>query len=289
LGLLAFGLAQAQCVWKEGDRPPPPTVAFSPGAAAEKAVTAPSWGLARPNTPPQSVSVRGDAALLAVHVSVAYDARYATKRGADAAARLAREQGISRIFLRDDTDPAGYFMADCDPDHWVFSEGGELRFPLDVGQLTAIGGHLELCLSTALHDVLLQWSRLPPRDRTVTLPMDAIYSNGKVIDPQDSFYEDFMRFMGVVTYARPGGEHWPKLTLLESMGIIKNPVRQADYLRQVLPRWDRTFDDSWRVVMVVNEGPLQVLRPGRGLRAPTLRFHFIDSAGKALRTTTADG
>lgn len=244
---------------------------------------------ARPDTPPEAVRLRGDAALLAVHVSVAYDARYATKRGADAAARTARNEGIGRIYLRDDTDPAGYFMADCEPEHWVFSQGGEVRFALDVGRLTVIGGHLELCLSVALHDVLLQWSQQTPRDRTVTLPMDAIYSNGKVIDPSDSFHEDFMRFMGVVTYARPGGEHWPKLTLLETMGIIKNPVRQTDYLRQILPRWDRTFDERWRVVMVVNDGPIQVLRPGKGLLAPTLRFHFVDSADPALRPTRADG
>jgi hypothetical protein len=107
--------------------------------------------------------------------------------------------------------------------------------------------------------------------------MDAIYSNGKVIDHQDSFYEDFVRFMGVVTYARPGGEHWPKLTLLETMGIIKRSARQADYLRQVLPRWDRTFDARWRVEMVVNDGTPVVLRLGTGWRPPTMRFQFIDT------------
>jgi hypothetical protein len=244
---------------------------------------------ARPDTPPEDLRLRGDAALLAVHASVAYDARYATKRGADAAVRAARDQRIDRIFLRDDNGPDGHFLADCEPEHWVFSKGGELGFALDVGQLTVIGGHLELCMSVALHEVLLQWSRRPPRDRTITLPMDAIYSNGKVIDPDASFHEDFMRFMGVVTYARPGGEHWPKLSLLETMGIIKNPTRQADYLRQVLPHWDRTFDEGWRVVMAVNDGPLQVLRPGKGLRVPTLRFHFIDSVDPRLRTIPADG
>jgi hypothetical protein len=160
----------------------------------------------------------------------------------------------------------------------VHSQDGDITFALDVAHLIVIGGHLEMCMSTALHDVLLQWSRLPPRHRQITLPMDAIYSNGKVIDPQDSFYEDFMRFMGVLTYARPGGEHWPKLTLLETMGIIRKPSRQADYLRQVLPRWDRTFDARWRVEMVVNDNPPEVLRPGSGWRAPTMRFHFVDTA-----------
>jgi hypothetical protein len=229
-----------------------------------------------PDTPPSMLRVAGDAALVAVHVSQAYDARYVSKPGADAAVKLARDKGVPRIYLRDD-GPAGYFLEDCDPDHWVLSQDGDITFPLDVAHLIVIGGHLEMCMSTALHDVLLQWSRLPPRNREITLPMDAIYSNGKVIDLDDSFYDDFMRFMGVVTYARPGGEHWPKLTLLETMGIVKRPARQVDYLRQVLPRWDRTFDASWRVEMVLNDGRPEVLRPGKGWRPPTLRFHFIDT------------
>lgn len=229
------------------------------------------------DTPPAGLGIPGDIALVAVHASQAYDARYASKPGADAAVKLARVKGIPRLYLRDD-DPAGYFLEDCEPDHWVHSKDGEVPFRLDVGHLIVIGGHLEMCLSTTLHDVLLQWSRMPPRNRLITLPMDAVYSNGKVIDPQDSFYEDFMRFMGVVTYARPGGEHWPKLTLLETMGIIRKPSRQADYLRQVLPRWDRTFDARWRVEMVVNDNPPEVLRPGSGWRAPTMRFHFVDTA-----------
>jgi hypothetical protein len=228
------------------------------------------------DTPPANLRVQGDTALVAVHLSEAYDARYASKPGADAAIKEARDKGIPRIYLRDD-GPAGYFVEDCDPDHWVHSQDGDITFALDVAHLIVIGGHLEMCMSTALHDVLLQWSRLPPRHRQITLPMDAIYSNGKVIDHQDSFYEDFVRFMGVVTYARPGGEHWPKLTLLETMGIIKRFARQADYLRQVLPRWDRTFDARWRVEMVVNDGTPVVLRLGTGWRPPTMRFQFIDT------------
>jgi hypothetical protein len=108
--------------------------------------------------------------------------------------------------------------------------------------------------------------------------MDAIYSNGKLIDPADPFYSDFQRFMGIVAYGRPGGEHWPKLNLLESMGVIVREEHQLEYLKQALPRWDTTFPPTYRVELQLNDSVKKVLRPAEGWTPPTVLFRFVDSA-----------
>jgi hypothetical protein len=229
-------------------------------------------------TPPGQVRLAGDSAMLVVHQSSAYDARHATKHGVDEAMRFARARGIPRVYLQDDTPDEYYFMADCDPDYWVFSAGGEVSFEMTPSQLYVVGGHLELCLSTALHDILYQWAKRPPRNYTVTYFMDAIYSNGKQIDPSEPYYRDFERFMSIVTYGRPGGEHWPKLSLLETMGIIVDPVHELDYLKQILPRWDTTFPPNYRIEVQLNDSVRKVLRAAPGWNPPTVLFHFVDSA-----------
>jgi hypothetical protein len=108
--------------------------------------------------------------------------------------------------------------------------------------------------------------------------MDAIYSNGKLVEPGAPFYDDFQRFMGVVTYGRPGGEHWPKLNLLETMGVIVREDHEMEFLKQALPRWDTTFPASYRVELQLNDSVKKVLRPATGWHPPTLLFHFVDSA-----------
>lgn len=228
-------------------------------------------------TPPGAVRLTGDSVMIVVHESSTFDARFSTKRGADEAIRFAKERRIPVIYLQDETPDEYYFMEDCQPDYWVFSGGGEISFDVTPSHVYIIGGHLELCMSAALHDILLQWSRRAPRDFTITYFMDAIYSNGKMVDPGDPFYKDFVRFMDIVTYGRPGGEHWPKLTLLETMGIIINPEHELNYIGQILPRWDRTFPENYQVEVDLN-GFRRVLRKGPGLMPPTVRFRFFDSA-----------
>lgn len=230
-------------------------------------------------TSPDKLRVKGDRVMLVVHQSSAYDARHATKRGIDMATRFAKGRKIPLIYLRDDTPEEFYFMDDCEPDHWVYSQGGEIRFEVTASHLYIVGGHLELCLSAALHDVIHQWSkRRPARNYTITYLMDAIYSNGKLIEPEDPFYGDFERFMGIVTYGRPGGEHWPKLSLLETMGIIRREDHELAYLKKVLPRWDRTFPPEYRIVVQMNDSVQKVLRAAPGWNPPTVLFHFVDSA-----------
>lgn len=239
-----------------------------------------AWAVCPPHalSPPAAVELDADAVLIVVHATATHDARYATKRGVDEAVRFAKDKRIPIIYLQDDTPEGFYFMADCTPDHWVFSQGGEIRFAVPPAHVYIAGGHLELCMSAALHDILLQWANNSPRDLTVTYLMDAIYSNGKLIDDAAPYYGDFVKFMDIVTHGRPGGEHWPKLTLLETMGIIVSEDHELEYIRQILPRWDTTFPDVYRVAVQMNDSVKKVLRPASGWHPPTLLFHFVDSA-----------
>ena len=83
--------------------------------------------------------------------------------------------------------------------------------------------------------------------------------------------------MEVVTYGRPGGEHWPKLSLLETMGLIVREERQLQYLEHVLPRWENTFPGQYQVELSLNGERKKVLRKASGLMSSTLRFEFYDS------------
>lgn len=231
-----------------------------------------------PLTDPSKVKITGDRVLIVTHATSFHDARYASKRGVDEAVRYAKQRGIPVIYLQDDTPVEHYFPADCNPDYWVYSEGGELRFPVTANQVYVVGGHLEMCLSITAHDLIYQWARQAPQTRVLTYFMDGIYSNGKLVDASDPFYGDFQKFMGIIAYGRPGGEHWPKLTLLETMGVIIREDHEFHYLQQALPRWDRTFPDNYQVELQLNDSVKKVLRSADGWKPPRILFHFVDSA-----------
>lgn len=239
-----------------------------------------SWSVCPPHqlTESSEIKLTGKSVMIVVHATSTHDARFSTKRGIDEAVRYAKARHIPVIYLQDDTPEQFYFMEDCKPDYWVHSEGGEISFDVAPAHLYIVGGHLELCLSATLHDVIYQWARKAPRNLKVTYFMDAIYSNGKVIDPTDVFYGDFKKFLDVVTYGRPGGEHWPKLSLLETMGVIVKEDHQLEYIRQILPHWDRTFPANYRIEVQLNDSVKKVLRPATGWNPPTVLFQFVDSA-----------
>jgi len=169
-------------------------------------------------------------------------------------------------------------MEDCQPDYRVLSMDGEIGFDIQSSHVYIAGGHLELCLSHTLHDVLSAWARQPKRNLTVTYLMDAIYSNGKSIEEGDRYYKDYLDFMSVVTYGRPGGEHWPKLTLLETLGIIVREEPGYEYLKRILPHFGRTLPADYQVEMQINDSVSRVIRRAKERNAPTLRFRFVDSA-----------
>lgn len=216
--------------------------------------------------------------MIVTHASATFDPRYSAKYGVDRAIRFARERKIPLIYLVDESPFNLYYMDDCEPDYWVQSQGGEVEFDVTPTKIYVVGGHIEMCLSRSLHDILYQWARRSARDLSVTFFMDAIYSNGRSVEPSDHYYNDFTAFMGVVTYGRPGGERWPKLNLLEMTGVIKKPADDLLFLEKILPRWDRTFSSDYRVELQHNDGQVRVLRAGSGDRRSRLSFRFIDSA-----------
>lgn len=229
-------------------------------------------------TEPANVRGRFDEVLIVVHASSIYDPRHATKHGIDAAVRLAKSQRIPVIYLADDHPLSTYFMDDCRPDYWVYSQGGEVRFNLEARHILLAGGHLESCLSAAVHDLMFQASSRPATDLRFTYFLDAIYSNVKSIDSNAPYVRDVERFMGVVTYGRPHGEAWPKATMLELLGVIQRPSDIQAFLGSVLPQWSRTFPDRLAVRTRYGGEPARALRKGNSLFAPVLEFRFLDSA-----------
>lgn len=224
-----------------------------------------------------AIQIDSKALMIVTHASSTHDARFASKRGTDEAIQFARDHRIPRVYLGDDTPERYYYMDDCDPDYWFRSQGGELDFEVRPAQVYLIGGHLELCLNTTMNAVLYSWSRQPPRNRTMTLFMDAVYSNGRSITPEMPYYPAMQKAMSVIMYGRPMGEHWGKVSLLTTMGILRREHWRTEYLKSVLPRYDTTLPD-YRVELQINDDrPLQ-LQAGRDWQAPTLRFHFVDSS-----------
>jgi hypothetical protein len=229
-------------------------------------------------TDPARVRLMGDSVLLVTHATSAHDARLATKRGLDEAIHFAKSKRIPVVYLKDDSGDEYYFMDDCRPDYWVLSAAGEIPFDSLPSHVYVAGGHLEFCLSATLDDVMRIWSRQPKRNLTVTYLLDAIYSNGNSIEESDPYYARSRKFMGVVTYGRPGGEHWPKLTLLETMGVIQNEDHQLQYLTKILPHYARVLPSDYRVDLRLNRSVVKVVHPARAWNPPTLRFNFVDSA-----------
>jgi len=229
-------------------------------------------------TAPQDLKLTGEKVMIVTHASSVFDSRYSTKHGVDAAVKWAKEKKIPIVYLADESPMSSYFMEDCSPSYWVRSVDGDVVFEVKAKDIFLVGGHAELCLSRSVHDILFQASKRQQQALTLTYFMDGIYSNGKTVNESDPFYKDFMQFMGVATFGRPGGERWPKLNLLEATGIIKNIENDYHYLQELIPRWDRTFPKDYRVELQLDDFAVRVLQPGRGFSAPRLKFHFIDSA-----------
>lgn len=229
-------------------------------------------------TPPEKISLVSDTMLIVTHATSVHDPRFSTKFGLDTVIRYAKSKQIPVIYLVDDSPLKQYFMEDCEPTHWVKSIDGEVLFNAPVRHIYLAGGHMELCLSRSVHDLLYQASQRQFRRLELTYVMDAIYSNGKTIQETDPFYKDFSWFLGIIAYGRPGGEQWPKLNLLEATGVIKTIEHDYLYLKDLLPRWDRTFTAAHRIELQMNEFATQVLQAGSGFMPPTVKFRFIDSA-----------
>lgn len=120
--------------------------------------------------------------MIVTHASSNDDGRIASKFGVDEVLHFAKKNRIPVIYLQDDRPADNYFMEDCSPDYWVFSRDGEVRFDVALLYVYLAGGHLELCLSVAVNDILMSWAKNPNRNLTVSYFMDGIFSNGKYIE-----------------------------------------------------------------------------------------------------------
>ena len=222
-------------------------------------------------TEPAKVKLSGHAVMIVTHASSNDDGRIVSKFGVDEAVHFAKKNHIPVIYLQDDRPEERYFMEDCNPDYWVFSKGGEIQFDVAPTHVYLAGGHLEMCLSNTVHDILMSWAKNPKRNLKVSYFMDGIFSNGKYIEESDPYYRDYIRFMGIVNYARPAGEYFPKLTLLESMGIILNESRQYDFLKRTLPHYERTLPGDYRVELNLRGSSGKYYRGQKARRSAGLR------------------
>lgn len=229
-------------------------------------------------TPPESLKLDSPSVLIITHATAYFDLRYSIKHGVDSAVKWAKQKRIPVVYLVDESPSQYYEMDDCQPDYWVRSIDGELPFDVRAKTVYLAGGHLELCLNRTANEILYnQMSKQLSQVQYVFL-MDAIYSNGKSVEESDPYYSDFSKFMGVVSYGRPGGEAAPRVNLLEIVGSIKGIERQYDYLKKVLPRWDRSAPEDYRVNLTVKGLNSQTLRKGKGFGAPRVEFAFVESA-----------
>jgi len=235
---------------------------------------------------PAAVRIDTDAMLVVTHASARYDARRSTKFGVDSAVKFARSRGMPVLYLEDGSPAEFQLPDDCNPDHWLRSEEGEFPVEFRASHVYVAGGHLEVCLANTLIDVLDRWSRQPRRDLTITYFMDAIYSNGSAVSENDPWQRDFAGFLSVVTYGRPATGEWPKVALLETMGIIASESLQMDYLERIVPHHVRFFGTDHRVEIVLHD-QTRVIQRGRGERPPVLRFQFVDSAMERFRPPRA--
>ncbi len=224
------------------------------------------------------VSLITDSVLIVTHASARFDPRFASKYGVDRATSFARREGIPMVYLQDDLGEPNDFTEECAPEYRVFSANGEVGFEVVPSHVYVAGGHLEQCLFSTVHDVMFSWSAQPDRDLTLTFLMDAIYSSGDLISDSDDYYADFNSFLRVLTHGRAEDDPWPKVTLLETMGIIAQQKLALEYLRRTLPNYENIMSPDYRVELQLNNSSVKVLQDAPAWSSPTLRFQFVDSA-----------
>ena len=230
--------------------------------------------------PPSQLRLNSDAVLLVTHASATYDTRLSSKLGVDRAVRFARQNGIPVIYLEDRTPEDQYFAADCAPDYRVFSRDGEVPFEVKASRVYVVGGHLEQCLSRTVDDVIASWARQPVRDRTLTFLMDGIYSTGELIEESDPFYQGFKQFKRTIAHRRTDADPTPKLSLLETLGLIDEAETELEFLKRALPNAGEVLAAAYEVELSLNNLLSRKIQGELGQTRARIRFNFVDSAVK---------
>jgi hypothetical protein len=229
---------------------------------------------------PEDVSLDRDSVLIVTHASTKYDPRLASKEGVDLATLFARRKGIPMVYLQDDSTDPNYFTEECTPEYWLHSANGELGFEVRTSNVYLAGGHLEQCLFNTVTDVLFSWSAQDERDLSLTFLMDAIYSSGELIRDSDDYFPTYSTFMRILNHGRSEEGPWPKITLLETAGLISQQKRVVDYLKRALPSFENALLQNYRIELYLNDSEVAVLQDTLLWDAPVLQIRFVDSAQK---------
>lgn len=229
-------------------------------------------------TAASEVSLSRNEAMIVTHPSTQWDGRFSSKMGMDAAVQFAKKRNIPVVYLQDSslgTTNGTYFFADCNPDYSVASSGGEFSFQVAANHIYSVGGHWEYCQKTTMHDLMRSWST-KTEDLKITQVMDGLYTAGSYFSSSDAYYNDFKRFMEILTFNNPR-PYWyiTKLSLLESMGIIKDRAKRVAFLKRNLPPYSY-LTGGYEVVMTV-DGVTETLRAGQGANPPRLTLEFVDT------------
>jgi hypothetical protein len=243
-------------------------------------------GLAHAYCPPRALStadevrVDQDSLFIVTHASTKYDARLATKLGLDLATGFARSHGIPMVYLQDDAIEANYFTEECTPEYWLYSASGELGFEVQSSNVFLAGGHLEQCLFTTVGDVIASWAGQEERDLSLTFLMDAIYSSGELVRDSDEYFADYSTFMRILNHGRMEDGPWPKITLLETAGLINQQKNLVDYLKRTLPDFEISLPRDYRIELYLNDDEVAVLQDPALWSTPVLQIRFMDSASR---------
>ena len=227
---------------------------------------------------PAQVNPTSDTILIVTHASGTYDTRLSSKRGVDEAISFAKRKGIPVIYLQDKTPEAEYFMTDCRPDYRVFSQDGELPFEVKASHVYVVGGHLEQCLYRTVEGVINSWARQQIEDRTLTFLMDGIYSTGELVEEQDSYYSDFQKFTRAVGHRRTDADPMPKITLLETLGVIDKEDGEIDFLARTLPNYGAVLSAAYRAELRLNKSLVKKIESEQDDTVASIHFDFVDSA-----------
>ncbi len=229
---------------------------------------------------PSQVNPNTDSILIVTHASGTYDSRLSSKRGVDEAISYAKTKGIPVIYLQDKTPEEEYFMTDCRPDYRVFSQDGELTFEVKASHVYVVGGHLEQCLYRTIEGVINSWARQEIKDRTLTLLMDGIYSTGELVEEQDSYYNDFRKFTQVVGHRRNDADPMPKITLLETLGVINKEDNEIDFLVRALPNYGAVLSAAYKAELTLNKTIVKKIDSDQDETVAKITFDFMDSASR---------
>jgi hypothetical protein len=215
-----------------------------------------------------------DRLLIVTHVSRYWDEHESSKKGANAAVRLAKGEGVPVVYLQGPRSRAGYFYDDCDPTYTVGSMAGEISFEFDAREVLSVGGHFEECEQQTVQDVIKVLTRKHPREAVkVTELAEGIYTHGAYNQESDPYIHALRVFKAITGYVR--------YTLGTIMDNVDDDSFRAEYLARQVSALE--LPPSHTAQVAVNGKVLRVVSD-RGAGAPTLTFDVVTRKVSGMRS-----